>query len=188
MSYLLRASNTYQLTSIIDSTGCSNSGNLGTLTVTLNENCNTAPPAPSLPTAVIANTTACHGEAFNVFLQSATGPGPYDLVINGTTYNNIGIGQTITSFTSQSQKIWDSVPSPNSYEDSPVELGVKFKSSTSGYIKGLRFFSSNAPSGVYTGHLWTATGTLLDSAVFTSVTAKGWQEVLFSKPRSIKGR
>jgi len=177
---------TYMLTSITDSTGCSNTGNLGTLTVTLKENCDTAPPAPTLPTAVIGNTTACHGEAFNVFLQSATGPGPYDLVINGTTYNNIGIGQTITSSGSRYQKIWDTIPSPNSYEDSPVELGVKFKSSASGYIKGLRFFSSNAPSGAYTGHLWSAAGTLLDSAVFTNVTAKGWQEVLFSKPMAIK--
>ena len=177
---------TYKLTSITDSTGCSNTGELGNLTVTLTENCETAPPLPSLPTAIIRNTTACQGEAFNIFLQSATGPGPYDLVINGTTYNNIGVGQTITSLSSQSQKIWDTIPSPNSYEDAPVELGVKFKSSTSGFIKGLRFFSSNTPSGVYTGHLWTSGGTLLDSAVFINVTAKGWQEVLFSKPRAIK--
>jgi hypothetical protein len=177
---------TYNLTTITDSTGCSNSGNLGTVTVTLNTNCDTELPLPSLPGAVIGNTTACHGETFDLFLQSATGPGPYDLVINGTTYNNIEIGQTITSLTSQSQKIWDTIPAPNSYEDSPVELGVKFKSSTSGYIKGIRFFSPNAPSGVYTGHLWTSNGTLLDSAVFTGITVGGWQEVLFSEPKAIK--
>ena len=177
---------TYKLTSITDSTGCNNTGDLATVTVSLNASCDTIPTVPGLPTAVIGNTTACHGEAFNLFLDSATGPGPHDLVINGTTYNNIAIGQTITSVTSQSQKIWDTVPTPNSYEDSPVELGVKFKSTASGYIKGLRFFSSTAPSGVYTGHLWTTTGSLLDSAVFNNVTASGWQEVLFSKPRAIK--
>ena len=107
-------------------------------------------------------------------------------MINGTSYNNIAVGQTITTLTSQSQKIWDTVPSPNTYEDSPVELGVKFRSATSGYIKGIRFFSSTTPSGVYTGHLWTAAGSLLDSAVFSNVTANGWQEVLFHSPVAIK--
>ncbi len=177
---------TYTLTSVTDSAGCNNTGNLQTLTVSLATGCDTLPTVPSLPTAIIGNSTACHGETFNLLLNSATGPGPYDLVINGTTYNNIAVGQTITTLTSQSQKIWDTVPSPNTYEDSPVELGVKFRSATSGYIKGIRFFSSTTPSGVYAGHLWTAAGSMLDSAVFTNVTANGWQEVLFHSPVAIK--
>lgn len=34
--------------------------------------------------------------------------------------------------------------------------------------------------------MWTAGGSLLDSAVFSSVTANGWQEVLFRAPIAIK--
>ena len=177
---------TYNLTSVTDSTSCNNTGNLQTLIVSLMPSCVGTPPVSILPTALIGNTSACHGETFDLILDSANGSGPFDLVINGTAYNDIAIGQAITTLTSQSQRIWDTIPSPNSYEDAPVELGVKFKSATSGYIKGIRFFSPGSPSGVYTGHLWTASGALLDSAVFTNVTANGWQEVLFTKATAIK--
>jgi hypothetical protein len=176
---------TFSLTSITDSSGCNNSGALQTFTVTSANSCDTVPIPPVLPTATIGNSSFCNGQVFNLFLDSATGPGPYDLVINGTTYYNIEIGQTITTLSPQPQKIWDTIPSPNNYEDSPVELGVKFKSSMAGFINGIRFFSSGSPSGVYTGHLWTAAGTLLDSARFSTVTASGWQEVLFSTPLAV---
>ena len=180
----------FSLTNITDSKGCSNSGNLQTLTVTSAITCDTIPVPDSikpvvLPTAKIGNSAFCSGQSFNLVLDSATGPGPYDLVINGTTYNNIAVGQTITKINSNPQRIWDSVPSPNNYEDSPVELGLKFKSSKAGYIKGIRFFSSNNASGAYTGHLWSSGGTLLDSVVYTNITASGWQEALFVEPLPI---
>lgn len=134
------------------------------------------------PTALLANTPACNGGSFNLTLASATGISPYDLVINGVTYNDRGVGNTITSFTPTTQKIWTTNPSVINNEDAAVELGVKFQSSESGYIKGLRFFSSDDVGGTYTGHLWSSTGTLLDSVTFTSVTPLGWQEAMFSKP------
>ena len=81
------------------------------------------------------------------------------------------------------EKIWSINPSPSTHEDGrPVELGVKFTSSVPGFINGIRFFSANDVSGTYTGHLWTADGTLLATAIFTNVTADGWQEVLFDEP------
>jgi hypothetical protein len=175
---------TFTLTSVTDSTGAKRTGALQTLNVSSANTCDTVPPA--LPTATIANSSSCNGQPFNLVLNSASGPGPYDLVINGTTYNDIAVGQVINTIKPASQKIWDSIPAPKSFEDSPVELGLKFKSSVAGFIKGIRFFSPNAPSGIYTGHLWTKTGTLLDSAVFSNVTASGWQEVLFKKPVLIK--
>ena len=138
------------------------------------------------PTAKFSNSPACNLQPFKLVLDSATGIGPFDLVINGKTYSKIAIGQAIDTITPPLQKIWNSNPSPISNEDSPVELGVKFKSSAPGFIKGIRFFSSKSPSGIYTGHLWTSSGTLLSSAVFTNVTANGWQEVSFSTPVPIK--
>jgi hypothetical protein len=177
---------TFNLTNVTDSNGCKNSGNLQTLTILSSPNCDTL-SLPVLPTAKINNTSYCIGQqSFNLVLDSATGPGPYDLEINGTTYNDIVIGQTIGTFSSKQQKIWDSIPSPVSYEDSPVELGVKFKSAVAGYIKGIRFFSPASPSGVYTGHLWNAAGKILDSVQFSNVTTSGWQEALFATPLLIK--
>jgi phage terminase large subunit-like protein len=162
---------TFNLTSVADNTGCDSTGALQTLTV-----------ASTYPTAVLSNSSTCNGAAFNLTLSSATGASPYDLVINGVTYNDKTVGNTITSFTPSTQKIWTTNPTVTNNEDNPVELGVKFRSTETGYIKGVRFFSSNNPSGTYTGHLWTSSGTLLASATFSSVTTSAWQEVLFSTP------
>ena len=175
---------TFNLTQVTDTKGCSNIGNLQTLTATL-EPCDTlrTDTIPVvLPTAKIASSAYCNGQSFHLLLDSASGPGPYDLMINETMYSNVAIGDTISSFSSLPQHIWDSIPVAASYEDAPVELGVKFKASSRGYIKGIRFFSSQSPSGQYTGHLWTSSGQLLDSVIFPNVTSAGWQEALFVHP------
>lgn len=63
-----------------------------------------------------------------------------------------------------------------------VELGVKFQSSQSGTVVGLRFYKGPSNSGTHVGDLWSSTGTLLASATFTNETASGWQQVFFAKP------
>ena len=83
------------------------------------------------------------------------------------------------------QKIWTSNPSVVNNEDSPVELGVKFQSSVSGYIRGVRFFSSDDVGGTYKGSLWSSTGTLLQGKNFTGVTPLAWQEIIFDAPVAI---
>ena len=69
--------------------------------------------------------------------------------------------------------------------DGSVELGVKFRSDTAGLVTGIRFYKSSANTGTHTGNLWSSTGSLLGSAVFTSETASGWQQVLFPAPVAI---
>jgi hypothetical protein len=145
----------------------------------------TPPPTPTSPvSAVITSTQNCDGQPFDLVLTSATGAGPFDLTINGNTYYDVPVGGTITTIADE--KIWSVNPTPQTYEDSPVELGVKFSSSVAGLVKGIRFFSANNISGEYTGHLWSADGTLLASATFTNVSVNGWQEVLFSEPVNIE--
>jgi hypothetical protein len=63
-----------------------------------------------------------------------------------------------------------------------VELGLKFRSDVAGTIKGVRFYKSAANTGVHTGSLWTAAGTLLGTVTFTNETASGWQEAQFASP------
>ena len=67
----------------------------------------------------------------------------------------------------------------------PVELGVSFKSDVSGYITGIRFYKGVNNTGTHLGHLWSSTGTLLATAIFTGETASGWQQVNFSSPVAI---
>ncbi|WP_141616903.1 DUF4082 domain-containing protein [Myxococcus sp. CA010] len=64
----------------------------------------------------------------------------------------------------------------------PVELGVKFQSDIEGDILGIRFYKGPANTGTHVGSLWSAAGARLAFATFTSETATGWQEVMFSTP------
>lgn len=70
--------------------------------------------------------------------------------------------------------------------DSPVELGVRFRSDVSGSATGIRFYKSANNTGTHVGNLWTSTGTLLASATFSGESASGWQEVSFSVPVAIQ--
>ena len=90
-----------------------------------------------------------------------------------------------TTSTVTDATIWPSSALPNvasSGDPAPQELGVKFRSDIAGYITGVRFYKGAGNTGTHVGHLWTASGTLLATATFTSETATGWQQVNFSQP------
>jgi hypothetical protein len=60
---------------------------------------------------------------------------------------------------------------------SPVELGVKFRANVAGFVTAIRFYKGTSNVGPHVAHLWTATGSLLATASFTSETPSGWQQV-----------
>ena len=66
-----------------------------------------------------------------------------------------------------------------------VNLGVKFNSSQSGLVTGLKYYKGIGDTGTHVGSLWTSDGTLLASATFTNETASGWQYVTFANPVAI---
>ena len=66
-----------------------------------------------------------------------------------------------------------------------VELGVQFSSDVDGWITGVQFYKGPGNTGTHVGNLWTAGGTLLARATFTSESASGWQTVNFSSPVAI---
>lgn len=67
----------------------------------------------------------------------------------------------------------------------PVELGLKFSSTTSGTVNGIRFFKGANNAGLHTGSLWTSTGELLARTTFTDETESGWQTAELSPAVSI---
>ena len=84
--------------------------------------------------------------------------------------------------------IWPSTAIPGTADvnqSKPVELGVKFTSTSSGFITGVRFYKGVNNTGTHVGNLWSSTGTLLASATFTGESASGWQQVNFSSPVAI---
>ena len=74
--------------------------------------------------------------------------------------------------------IWDNAATPAvlSQDDSnAIELGLKFRSATNGYVTGIRFYKGPGNTGTHVGNFWSSTGTLLASVAFTNETASGWQ-------------
>jgi hypothetical protein len=80
--------------------------------------------------------------------------------------------------------IWSTavVPQGAASDTSAVELGVRFRSDTSGFISGLRFYKYATNTGTHVGNLWTDSGALLASATFTAESTSGWQLVTFATP------
>ncbi|AAU91603.1 hypothetical protein MCA2328 [Methylococcus capsulatus str. Bath] len=68
-----------------------------------------------------------------------------------------------------------------------LEVGMKFKANTNGYVTGVRFYKYNQSlmGGNHTGSLWDANGNRITSVLFTNETATGWQEATFTSPVSI---
>lgn len=71
---------------------------------------------------------------------------------------------------------------PDSGDVSAVNVGVKFATSASGAVTGVRFYKAATNTGTHVGSLWTSSGTLLGSVTFTNETPSGWQTALFSQP------
>src|SRR5450432_3106639 len=65
------------------------------------------------------------------------------------------------------------------------ELGLRFRSSTAGFITGVRFYKTAGNAGTHTGELYSNAGTRLAQAAFSGETATGWQTVMFSSPVAI---
>ncbi|GGO65584.1 DUF4082 domain-containing protein [Nonomuraea cavernae] len=70
-------------------------------------------------------------------------------------------------------------------DDRSVELGVKFRATSPGFIRGVRFYKGALNTGTHTGSLWSTSGQLLATATFTNETASGWQQVNFSTPVAV---
>jgi methionine-rich copper-binding protein CopC len=84
------------------------------------------------------------------------------------------------------QSLWSTTDTPANLLDSsadPVELGVKFRTSTAGQINGIRFYkggpTAQGPHGV---SLWSESGARLATAPAASESARGWQTVMFADP------
>jgi Domain of unknown function (DUF4082)/Bacterial Ig-like domain/Bacterial Ig domain len=83
--------------------------------------------------------------------------------------------------------IWNSpIPStPDGGDPAAVEVGVKFRADSNGFINGINFYKSAANTGTHVGHLWTDSGTLLATGTFTGESSSGWQKLVFSTPVAI---
>lgn len=66
-----------------------------------------------------------------------------------------------------------------------IEVGVKFRSTHNAVITAIRFYKASGMTGTHVGHLWSAGGSLLGTATFSSETSSGWQQASLSSPVNI---
>ncbi len=148
----------------------------------------TGPSGNSVP-GVVSYDPTTNTASFTPNAPLATST-QYTATISGVTdyFGNELAAPAIWSFTTgatATDTIWSEAAAPanpSASETAAVEVGVKFESSTAGYVTGIRFYKGPSNTGTHIGYLWTSTGTLLVSATFTSETATGWQQVTFANP------
>ena len=83
--------------------------------------------------------------------------------------------------------IWNS-PTPvtvDGRDAASVEVGLKFRPDSNGFINGISFYKSAANTGTHIGHLWTDSGILLATGTFSGESASGWQKLTFSSPVTV---
>lgn len=71
-------------------------------------------------------------------------------------------------------------------ESNAVELGMKFRSDKAGKVTGVKFYKATTNIGTHIGTLWSSTGGLLATVIFTGETGSGWQRASFSAPVDIQ--
>lgn len=124
----------------------------------------------------------------------------YTLTVRGGTsgpriedlLNNSLAATSVTTFTTAVSRVagcpcsgWTTSAAPIvviAHDSSPVTLGMKFRSSVNGNIRGLRFYKGAGSAGRHVGAIWSPKGKMLGEATFTNETASGWQTVMFAKP------
>ncbi len=106
----------------------------------------------------------------------------------GSGFSNVAFATTPGVKTVATSTLWSNTytPAVNSFASGSYEVGVNFTSSVDGTVTGARFYKQAYMGGyTHTGHLWSADGTLLASALFVGETYSGWQQVSFSSPVAI---
>jgi hypothetical protein len=168
----------------LDDLGNLESNNTASNTIQVSTNVSNCTP----PTGTIEALPAdCGGQAITLKLKTATGNGPYSLVVNQVTYNGVAVGQNFATVTTE-QSLWGTTGSPQFADENdgvPIEVGVKFRTAQNGTITAIRFYKGPGNSGTHTGSIWNAAGTKLASAVFINETVSGWQEVRFTTPLAV---
>lgn len=74
----------------------------------------------------------------------------------------------------------DAPATPLVNDGTPLEVGMKFRSSQSGFITGIRYYKGARATGTHLGHIWNSSRQQLGEAIFTNETESGWQVATFN--------
>ena len=133
------------------------------------------------------STQVINGSATTANISGLTNGSAYTFTVSATNSLGTGIASAPSSAVTPDATFFDFGTPANvdSGDTTSGNVGITFSADTNGTINGIRFYKASTNTGTHVGSLWTSTGTLLASAVFTNETASGWQTVLFSSPVAI---
>ncbi|MEU5695553.1 DUF4082 domain-containing protein [Actinosynnema sp. NPDC020468] len=121
------------------------------------------------------------------------GSGPAHLKVRALDAARDTVGQATADTTVAARVcpcgLWsDEVPATvDASDNAALELGLKWRSTTDGYVRGVRFYKGAANTGTHTGSLWNAAGTRLATGTFHDETGTGWQTLVFPQPVAVAG-
>ncbi len=81
--------------------------------------------------------------------------------------------------------LWSNQVTPaviNMGDPQSLELGLKFRTTTTGDVTGVKFYKSSGNLGEHIGNLWDTNGNNLATVTFTDESASGWQTATFEYP------
>ena len=172
-----------------------------TVTATFNEALQTGTAAVTLKagTTTVAGTTGYDATSRTVtFTPTAalTASTAYTATVSGAKDAS---GNTMTavswSFTTAAAggsgcpcSLWTSTSTPATAavsDNSALEVGVRFRSTSAGYITGLKFYKGSGNTGTHTGSIWSNAGARLGTVTFSGESATGWQTATLPNPVAI---
>jgi hypothetical protein len=139
-------------------------------------------------TVVVDKVLESHRRSRYKFSQRFFSNSKFQVLLVAILCGLIGGSYLLVKAASTSYSLWSNSTIPRtitSSTSSGIELGVKFKSSNSGYVTAIRFYKGAQNTGTNIGSLWTAGGSLLASVTFTNETASGWQTANLTQPVNI---
>ncbi len=71
-------------------------------------------------------------------------------------------------------------------EGTAVELGVKFRSNSDGYVTALRYYRMSGEPAATRATLWSSSGSVIARTSYSSPTSSGWQTVALATPVAVK--
>lgn len=137
--------------------------------------------------ASVSVTTGSNGIAVSPTPVANSSAGTYNVVASVTGLSPASFSLTNAAIVpSGDVTLFSGTPAGSFYSDgSSIEVGVRFRSDTAGYVKGIRFYKNSQDKNVHTGSLWTASGALLATGTFTNESASGWQQLNFASAVAI---
>ena len=139
--------------------------------------------APTTTTVVPTTTTTLGPTTTTTVVPTTT------TTLGPTTTTTVGATTTTTQAPVTGVSIWPTNPTPAAVDagaDSPVELGVKFRSDVTGTITAIRFYKAATNTGPHQVSLWSSSGTRLGTATVNLGAAAGWQEVALPTPVAVQ--